>query len=84
MRHHENPEPLAEAKKNVSRFVIGVARIVEKTGRSPAEATAAILKGTPLDRFVQPREVAAAVLYLCSPDAAAVTGSTLMIAGGEA
>jgi NAD(P)-dependent dehydrogenase (short-subunit alcohol dehydrogenase family) len=60
-----------------------VTRIVEKTGRSPAQAAAAILKGTPIDRFVTPREVAAAVLYLCSPDAAAVTGSTLMIAGGE-
>ncbi len=60
-----------------------VARIVEKTGRTSAEAAAAILKSTPLGRFVQPREVAAAVLYLCSADAAAVTGSTLMIAGGE-
>ena len=27
--------------------------------------------------------VAAAVLYLCSPDAAAVTGTTLAVAGGE-
>jgi 3-hydroxybutyrate dehydrogenase len=60
-----------------------VAKIVEKTGRSPAEAVAAILKGTPLDRFVQPQEVAAAVLYLCSPEAAAVTGTTLVVAGGE-
>jgi NAD(P)-dependent dehydrogenase (short-subunit alcohol dehydrogenase family) len=60
-----------------------VARIVEKTGRSAAQAEAAILGGTPLGRFVQPREVAAAVLYLCSPEAAAVTGSTLMVAGGE-
>lgn len=60
-----------------------IATIVEKTGRSASEAAAAILKNTPLDRFVQPREVAAAVLYLCSPDAGAVTGSTLMVAGGE-
>jgi NAD(P)-dependent dehydrogenase (short-subunit alcohol dehydrogenase family) len=58
-------------------------RIVDKTGRSAADAEAAILKGVPLGRFVQPREVAAAVLYLCSPDAAAVTGSTLTVAGGE-
>ena len=60
-----------------------VMRIVEKTGRTPAEAEAAILKGNPLGRFVKPQEVAAAVLYLCSPDAAAVTGTTLMVAGGE-
>jgi len=61
-----------------------VARIVAKTGRSPAEAVTAILKDSPLDRFIQPREVAAAVLYLCSPAAAAVTGTTLVVAGGEA
>lgn len=60
-----------------------VTRIVEKTGRSRAEAEAAILKGTPLDRFIKPQEVAAAVLYLCSPAAASVTGTTLMVAGGE-
>jgi 3-hydroxybutyrate dehydrogenase len=60
-----------------------VAKISEKSGRSPAESTAAILQGTPLGRFIQPREVAAAVLYLCSPEAAAVTGSTLVVSGGE-
>jgi NAD(P)-dependent dehydrogenase (short-subunit alcohol dehydrogenase family) len=60
-----------------------VARIMEKTGRSRAEAEAAILKGSPQGRFVEPQEVAAAVLYLCSPAAAAVTGTTLMVAGGE-
>ena len=60
-----------------------VARIVEKTGRTPAEAEAAILKNNPLGRFVKPQEVAAAVLYLCSPDAASVTGTTLVVAGGE-
>ena len=60
-----------------------VARIVEKTGRTPAEAEAAILKGNPLGRLVKPEEVAAAVLYLCSPAAAAVTGTTQMVAGGE-
>ena len=60
-----------------------VTRIVEKTGRTPAEAQAAILKNNPLGRFVKPQEVAAAVLYLCSPDAASVTGTTLVVAGGE-
>jgi NAD(P)-dependent dehydrogenase (short-subunit alcohol dehydrogenase family) len=60
-----------------------VARIVQKTGRSRAEAEAAILKGNPLGRFVEPHEVAAAVVYLCSPAAASVTGTTLVVAGGE-
>ena len=42
-----------------------------------------MLKDSPLGRLVRPDEVAAAVLYLCSPEAAAVTGTTLVVAGGE-
>jgi NAD(P)-dependent dehydrogenase (short-subunit alcohol dehydrogenase family) len=60
-----------------------VAKISAKSGRSPAESAASILQGTPLGRFVEPKEVAAAVLYLCSPEASAVTGTTLVVAGGE-
>jgi NAD(P)-dependent dehydrogenase (short-subunit alcohol dehydrogenase family) len=60
-----------------------LARITAKTGRSREDALAAMLKGSPLGRLVQPQEVAAAVLYLCSPEAAAVTGATLVVAGGE-
>ena len=60
-----------------------VARIVEKTGRTPAEARGRNSQDNPFGRFVKPQEVAAAVLYLCSPDAAAVTGTTLVVAGGE-
>jgi NAD(P)-dependent dehydrogenase (short-subunit alcohol dehydrogenase family) len=60
-----------------------VARIAAKTGHSQADALAAMLKDSPLGRLVKPQEVAAAVLYLCSPQAAAVTGTTLVVAGGE-
>jgi NAD(P)-dependent dehydrogenase (short-subunit alcohol dehydrogenase family) len=40
-------------------------------------------RNAPIGRLIRPEEVAAAVLYLCSPEAAAVTGTTLAIAGGE-
>jgi NAD(P)-dependent dehydrogenase (short-subunit alcohol dehydrogenase family) len=40
-------------------------------------------KDAPIGRLIRPEEVAAAVVYLCSPEAAAVTGTTLAIAGGE-
>jgi NAD(P)-dependent dehydrogenase (short-subunit alcohol dehydrogenase family) len=33
--------------------------------------------------LIQPQEVAAAVLYLCTPEAGAVTGTALSVAGGE-
>jgi len=57
--------------------------IAAKTGRSRDGALDAMLKDSPLGRLVRPQEVAAAVLYLCSPEASAVTGTTLVVAGGE-
>jgi NAD(P)-dependent dehydrogenase (short-subunit alcohol dehydrogenase family) len=59
------------------------ARIAAKTGRPAEEAVAAMVSNNPLGRLIRPEEVAGAVLYLCSADAAAVTGATLSIAGGE-
>jgi NAD(P)-dependent dehydrogenase (short-subunit alcohol dehydrogenase family) len=58
-------------------------KIAAKTGRSRDDALENLLRDSPLGRLVKPQEVAAAVLYLCSPEAAAVTGTTLMVAGGE-
>jgi 3-hydroxybutyrate dehydrogenase len=61
-----------------------LARVTERTGRSREDALSAMLKDNPSGRLVKPEEVAAAVLYLCSAEAAAVTGTTLTVAGGEA
>jgi len=60
-----------------------VARIVEKTGRSEAEARASLAANNPQGRFIQPAEIAAAVLWLVSDAAASVTGQALSISGGE-
>jgi 3-hydroxybutyrate dehydrogenase len=59
------------------------ARIAAKTGRPAEEAVAAMVRNNPLGRLIRPDEVADAVLFLCSPTAAAVTGTTLTIGGGE-
>jgi 3-hydroxybutyrate dehydrogenase len=61
-----------------------VARLQRKTGRSGDAILAEMLKDNPLRRLIAPEEVAAAVLYLCSAEGAAVTGTTLPVAGGEA
>jgi NAD(P)-dependent dehydrogenase (short-subunit alcohol dehydrogenase family) len=60
-----------------------IARIQSKTGQSREAVLAAMLKDVPIGRLIRPVEIAEAVVFLCSPGAAAVTGTTLTIAGGE-
>jgi NAD(P)-dependent dehydrogenase (short-subunit alcohol dehydrogenase family) len=59
-----------------------VARIVEATGRSEREATAALERSSPLGRLLAPEEVAATVEFLASEDAASINGQTLVLDGG--
>ncbi|HET9376574.1 MAG TPA: SDR family oxidoreductase [Chthoniobacterales bacterium] len=52
--------------------------------RSDDETRDALLQRHPIGRFGQPEEVAAAVLYLCSPGATFITGVALPLDGGFA
>jgi 3-hydroxybutyrate dehydrogenase len=60
-----------------------VAKIVAQTGRTQEAAAEELARVNPMGRLIRPEEVAAAVLYLCSPGAESVTGTTITIAGGE-
>ncbi|CDX50651.1 putative Granaticin polyketide synthase ketoacyl reductase 1 [Mesorhizobium plurifarium] len=60
-----------------------IQRIVEKTGRSADEARANLAATNPQGRFVQPEEVASAVLWLCSDAARSITGQAISVSGGE-
>jgi NAD(P)-dependent dehydrogenase (short-subunit alcohol dehydrogenase family) len=60
-----------------------VANIMAKTGKSEAEARAALTSHNPQGRTVLPEEVANAVLWLCLPGSEAITGQPISIAGGE-
>ena len=60
----------------------GMRRIGEQSGTAPAAVAEAIALLHPLGRLGQSDEVAAAVLYLASDEAAFVTGSELVVDGG--
>ena len=59
-----------------------VENIVDKTGRSAEEAQSELERLTSLGRLLEPDEVAAAVVFLASPEAAAINGQTLVLDGG--
>src|SRR5215212_5644885 len=59
-----------------------VANIAERTGRSDDEAREALAAASPLGRLLDPDEVAAAVVWIASPEAAGISGQTLIIDGG--
>jgi NAD(P)-dependent dehydrogenase (short-subunit alcohol dehydrogenase family) len=60
-----------------------LANISDKTGRTRAEARAELERVNPQRRLIAPEEVAATVLWLCTPAAQAVTGQAIPVSGGE-
>jgi NAD(P)-dependent dehydrogenase (short-subunit alcohol dehydrogenase family) len=60
-----------------------VDNLVAARGLAPAEALQMLTRANPLRRLIEPEEVATVVGWLCSPDAAAMTGQSIAVAGGE-
>jgi NAD(P)-dependent dehydrogenase (short-subunit alcohol dehydrogenase family) len=60
-----------------------IERITDKTGRSREEARASLTRSNPQGKLVTPADVAQTVLWLVSPDAGAITGQAIAVAGGE-
>jgi 3-hydroxybutyrate dehydrogenase len=58
--------------------------IAEKTGKTQAEAKAALQAMSPQNRLIQPSEVTAAALWLCGPGSEGINGQAIPISGGEA
>lgn len=62
----------------------GVQNLQRALNKSAAEAREMLLRTNPRGTFITPEEVAAAVVWLCSPAASGVTGAAIPVAGGEA
>ncbi len=60
-----------------------IVNIRAKTGRSEAEALAALVQHNPQGRLIRPEEVANAVLWLCIPGSESITGQSISVSGGE-
>ncbi len=60
-----------------------VQTIVKKTGRSTEEARQILASDNPQGRLIQPEEVAATTLWLCSDAASSINGQAISISGGE-
>ena len=61
-----------------------IAVIMEKTGRTEAEARATLATMSPQNRLIQPSEVTATALWLCGPGAQGINGQAIEINGGQA
>jgi len=70
------------APRGVTVNVVAPAATETPMLKDPARANVAP-RLPPIGRYVQPAEVASAVAFLLSPDAAAITGQQLVICGGS-
>jgi len=56
--------------------------VADRTGKTPREVLDGWASQAPVGRLLEPEELAAAVSFLCSPDASGITGVALPVDGG--
>jgi NAD(P)-dependent dehydrogenase (short-subunit alcohol dehydrogenase family) len=73
--------PSYTADTDMTRSAID--NVSRKTGQSATDALALLAKRSPRGTLVTLQEVAATVVWLCSPDASAITGQAVAVSAGE-
>jgi 3-oxoacyl-[acyl-carrier protein] reductase len=73
---------LARQQITANAVAPGVVADTEMSRAIPEEARQALLAQVPLQRFATPADIAATVLFLCSPAAAYITGQVIHVNGG--
>ena len=81
-RPHEIERARARARREVALEEAAPER-AEATGKTVDEVATQLESEIPIGRFAEPEEVAAAVAFLCSPAAAAISGINLPVDGGK-
>jgi NAD(P)-dependent dehydrogenase (short-subunit alcohol dehydrogenase family) len=69
--------------EDTDMFRSAVENVSRSTGRSQDEARALLAKNSLRGALISPKEVADAVVWLCSPGASAITGQAIAVAAGE-
>ena len=73
------------ASRNITANAIAPGFIpTELTSSLPEQLRNYLLENTPAGRFGEPEEIAAAINFFCSPEAAYITGQILCVDGGMA
>ena len=65
-----------------SDCLLGIGELVEDSIRADPQGHDAMLAMHPIGRFGKPEEIAAVVLFLCSPGAGFTTGIAMPVDGG--
>jgi NAD(P)-dependent dehydrogenase (short-subunit alcohol dehydrogenase family) len=76
---------LDTAGQGIRANTVSPAVVMTEMGKtvSAGEKGQSFLEAIPVQRFAEVEDVAAAVLFLCSDDAALITGTELLIDGGN-
>ncbi len=82
-RHGITVNAVCPGYTDTEMAAVAVRNVMARTGKRADEARQVVVRTMPRGEWVRPSEVANAVAWLCGPDAGAVTGQSIVVAGGE-